>query len=98
MEQPLDGDLVTLLDEDGKEIVFDHLLTFKYEKKTYVALLPYDQADADEGEVTILETIEQPDGPIYQRIENEVLLNEVFDEFMELFEEKIAENDDLEDE
>ena len=34
------GEDVVLLDEDGKENTFEHILTFMYEGKKYVALSP----------------------------------------------------------
>lgn len=79
---------VTLLDEDDKECVFEHIITFLYEGERYVALSPIDQADDDEAEVILLK-IEQSDGEdTYVTIDNEVLLNEVFGAFLEIMDEQ----------
>ena len=79
--------IVTLLDEDENEVEFEHLLTFKYENERYVALVPAAQADDDEAEVILLR-VEHRDGEdIYVSVDNEVLLNEVFDEFLSLMDE-----------
>ena len=80
--------LVTLIDEEGKEVEFDLVATFDYEKKRYAALLPMDDVEGvGEDEVVILEIVKTPDGEIYRPIENEVLLDEVFNEFLEILDE-----------
>lgn len=80
--------LVTLIDEEGKEVEFDLVATFDYEKKRYAALLPMDDVEGvGEDEVVILEIVKTPDGEVYRPIENEVLLDEVFNEFLEILDE-----------
>ena len=80
--------LVTLIDEEGKEVEFDLVATFDYEKKRYAALLPMDDVEGvGEDEVVLLEIVKTPDGEIYRPIENEVLLDEVFNEFLEILDE-----------
>ena len=80
--------LVTLIDEEGKEVEFDLVATFDYEKKRYAALLPMDDVEGvGEDEVVILEIVKSADGEIYRPIENEVLLDEVFNEFLEILDE-----------
>lgn len=82
---------VVLLDEDGKETEFEHILTFVYEGERYVALSPIDEQktlDSDVEREVIMLKIENKDGEdTYSSIENEVLLNEVFDAFLELMDE-----------
>ena len=88
--------LVTLIDEQGKEVEFDLVATFDYEKKRYAALLPIDDVEnVGEDEVVILEIVKTPDGEIYRPIENEILLDEVFNEFIEILDE-MADGDDEE--
>ena len=88
--------LVTLIDEQGKEVEFDLVATFDYEKKRYAALLPLDDVEnVGEDEVVILEIVKTPDGEIYRPIENEILLDEVFNEFIEILDE-MADGDDEE--
>lgn len=85
---------VTLLDDSGKEVRFDHLLTFFYEKEKYIALMPLDDVEQmDEGEVLLLHVVDKGGEEIYEIIENEVLLEEVFNEFLELFEEVLEQED-----
>lgn len=84
-------DDVILLDEDGKEARFEHILTFLYEGSRYVALSPIpdeDSAmDSDEAEVVLLKVESVNGEDTYVSIESEVLLNEVFDEFLEMMDE-----------
>ena len=80
--------LVTLIDEQGKEVEFDLVATFDYEKKRYAALLPIDEVEnVGEDEVVLLEIVKTPDGEVYRPIENEILLDEVFNEFLEILDE-----------
>ena len=89
---------VVLLDEDGKETRFEHILTFLYEGSRYVALCPImedSSMEEDEAEVVMLQIVSENGEDTYKSIENEVLLNEVFDAFLELMEE--IEEEDEED-
>ncbi len=80
--------LVTLLDEQGREVVFDLVVTFDYDEKRYAALLPVDEVEGvGDDEVVLLEVVREDGEEVYRTIENEILLDEVFNEFMELFEE-----------
>ena len=85
---------IQLLDEGGKEVNFDHLLTFYHEQEKYIALLPLDEIqNVGEDEVVLLHVITKDDNDVYETIENEVLLEEVFFTFLELFEEILEQED-----
>jgi len=89
MEEMLDD--IILLDENGVESHFAHILTFLYEGGRYVALEPIEEdtdLESDEAEVVLFSIESTPDGDIYEPIENEILLGEVFDEFLSLMEEQ----------
>jgi len=80
--------IVTLIDEDGNEVDFDLLLTFDYEGKRYAALIPLDEVEnVAEDEVVILEIVKDETGESYRSLDNEILLDEVFEEFLTQFEE-----------
>jgi uncharacterized protein YrzB (UPF0473 family) len=86
--------LVTLIDEQGNEVEFDLVATFDYEKKRYAALIPIDEVEnVNEDEVVILEVVKDSDGERYLPIENDILLDEVFNEFLEILDE-MAEGDE----
>lgn len=70
--------LITLLDDEGKEVHFEILDCFDYSEKSYVVLLPYEE---DENEVVILEVIHHEDEDEFLSIDDEELLYKVFDEF-----------------
>lgn len=87
-------DEVVLLDENGEEARFSHILTFLYEGERYVALEPVEAAaeppamdEEEEAEVVLMRIVRGEDGDTYQPVENEVLLDEVFGRFLELMDE-----------
>ena len=85
-------DEVVLLDENGEEARFSHILTFLYEGDRYVALEPIEEGveqpeDEEEAEVVLMRIVRGEDGDTYQLVENEVLLDEVFARFLELMDE-----------
>ncbi len=87
-------DEVVLLDENGEEARFSHILTFLYEGERYVALEPVEVAaeppamdEEEEAEVVLMRIVRGEDGDTYQPVENEVLLDEVFGRFLELMDE-----------
>ena len=80
--------LVTLIDETGREVEFDLVATFDYEKKRYAALIPLDDIDnVNDDEIVILEIVKTADGEQYLPIQNDILLDEVFNEFLEILDE-----------
>ena len=90
--------IVELIDENGSTVRFDLVMTFDYEGKRYAALLPVEEVEGvGEDEVVLLEIVKDKSGENYVSIENPILLDEVFNEFIELFDE-MADGDDSEDE
>ncbi len=90
--------IVELIDENGNTVRFDLVMTFDYEGKRYAALLPVEEVEGvGEDEVVLLEVVKDKGGENYVSIENPILLDEVFNEFVELFDE-MADGDDGEDE
>ena len=87
-EQELDNILV-LNDEEGNEVEFEFLDLIEYEGEEYVILLPVeDEEEAEEpGEVVILklEDTENEDEESYVSVEDEDILNAVFEKFKEKF-------------
>ena len=83
--------VVTLVDENGHEVQFDHLMTFD----RYIALMPMEEVEGiGEDEVLIMQIKKDDNGEdTYVPVENPVLLEEVFDTFLELMEELDEEED-----
>ncbi len=84
-------EIITLTDENGVETAFEHVLTFLHEGERYVALIPVEEDssfDEDEEAEIVLLKIEHKNGEdVYTSIDNEVMLNEVFEAFIELMDE-----------
>lgn len=90
--------VIELIDESGNSVKFDLVMTFDYEGKRYAALLPIDDVEnVGDDEVVLLEVVKEKNGDNFVTIENPVLLDEVFNEFIELFDE-MADGDDEDDE
>lgn len=86
--------LVTLIDENGREVLFDLVATFDYDGRRYAALFPMDDvADVADDEVVLLEIVRENGEETYRTVGSEILLDEVFDEFMDIF-EQMADGDD----
>ncbi len=98
MSEEFNPDLVSVIDENGVEHVFEELDRIETDKAKYVALLPvYDEAEEildDDGELIILKVSEE-DGETYlEPIEDD---NE-FNEIGKIFEERLTEMFDFADE
>ena len=91
--------IIELIDESGNTVKFDLVMTFDYEGKRYAALLPVDEVEnVGDDEVVLLEVVKDKSGDNFVSIDNPVLLDEVFNEFIELFDEMADEDDEEEDE
>ena len=91
MSEEFNPDLVSVIDENGVEHVFEELDRIETDSAKYVALLPvYDDAEDildDDGEVIILKVEEDKDGETYLcPIENA----KEFDEVQKIFEERLS--------
>ena len=92
------GTIIELIDESGKTVQFDLVMTFDYEGKRYAAMLPVgDVEGVGEDEVVLLEIVKDKSGENYVTIDNPILLDEVFGEFLDLFDETFGDDDDDED-
>ena len=99
MNEEYGNDIVSVVDEDGVEHVFEELDRIETDKGRYVALTPvFDDAEEiieDDGELIILKVVEEDDGETYlEPIEDDT----EFDEIGNLFEQRIAELYDFDDE
>ena len=99
MEKEYNPDIVSVVDEEGKEHVFEELDRIETDDGRYVALLPmYDDPQEmldDSGELIILKVEEDDDGDTYLcPIEDE----DEFNEIGQAFEERLSELFDLDEE
>ena len=84
-------ELLTLTDENGNESTFEYLDVIEYQGKEYLILLPTDES----GEIVILE-IEPVDeeNENYISVEDEDLLNAVYDIFKEKYKDVLTFEDE----
>ncbi len=91
-------DIVSIVDEDGKEHIFEELDRIETDKGRYVALLPLpetpDQITEDDNELIILKVEEEKGETYLCPIEDD----EEFNEVGQAFEERLADMFDFEEE
>ena len=89
MSEEFNPDLVSVVDEDGVEHIFEELDRIETDDGRYIALLPvYDDADDiidDDGEIIILKVEEENGETFLAPIEDQ----KVFDEIGKIFEERL---------
>ena len=93
MEENFGGEeldnVVILNDEDGNEVKFEFLDLIELDDEEYVVLLPMTaEGEEDEGEVVILKVEdidEDTDEESYVSVDDEEVLNKVFEIFKEKF-------------
>lgn len=84
-------DLVSVLDDEGNQHQFEILDAIETDEGRYVALTPVfddpDQAVEDDGELIVLEVVNENGEDLLVPIEND----DTFDEIADIFEERLAE-------
>lgn len=85
MEQ---DDIVELVDEDGKEVSFEHLMTLEHKGNTYICLAPVEpDDDIGEDELVILRIDTDEDGnDAYVTIDDDEELDDLFEKYLEIAE------------
>ena len=76
---------ITLTDEDGKDVSFEILDTVQWKDRIFAVLLPFDE---DDDGIVILEIIpsEDPEFDDFVSVDDDALLEEVFEEFKKNYE------------
>ena len=85
--------IVTLKDEDGNDVKFEFLDLIDYEGEEYVVLLPAEETeDSEPDEVVILQlekgSDENSEEETYVSVDDEDVLNAVFEIFKEKFKDE----------
>ena len=91
MENEELDNIIVLNDEEGKEVRFEFLDLIEYDGEEYVVLLPViEEGEEDSGEVVILklEESESEDEESYVSVDDEEVLNTVFQMFKEKFKDE----------
>lgn len=94
-EEELDN-IIVLNDENGEEVKFEFLDLVELDGEEYVVLLPAEEDDEEEGEVVILrvEDTESEEEESYVSVDDEEVLNKVFEIFKEKFKDEFNFVDD----
>ena len=86
-----ESNLIVLNDENGEEIKFEFLDLIEYDGEEYVVLLPVlEEGEEDSGEVVILklEESDSEDEESYVSVDDEEVLNTVFQIFKDKFKDE----------
>ena len=90
--EELDDNIVVLNDEEGNEGQFEFLDLVELDDEEYVVLLPVtEEGEEEEGEVVILkleDTDEDSEEESYVGVEDEEILNKVFEIFKEKYKDE----------
>ena len=89
MEEELDN-IIVLNDENGEEVQFEFLDLIELDEEEYVVLLPVEEDEEAEGEVVILkvEDTDNEEEESYVSVDDEDILNKVFEIFKEKFKDE----------
>ncbi len=91
LNEELEDNIIILNDEDGKETKFEFLDLINYDDEQYVVLLPTEEESDEPGEVVILrieDTDQDSDEESYVSVEDEEVLNKVFEIFKDKFKDE----------
>lgn len=83
MSEEFGNNFVTLTDEDGNDVEFEHIDTVEYEGETYLAFIPADLSIEEEAEVVILKVVEEGGEELLEAVEDDAIADAVFDIVME---------------
>ena len=77
------SDFMTIVDEDGQEYELEVLTTLEYNGYSYLAVIPADDGENTDLEVSILKSVDEDGESILTAIEDEAELQAVYDLIME---------------
>ncbi len=96
-----DGEsIVEMIDDEGKTYRYEHIMTFEYKNEWYCAMTPAsdeeDEEEEDENteDVAIFRICGEEENEHLEIIEDDALLDELFAEFVRLYEEEDFEDED----
>ena len=91
------SNIIILNDENGNEVQFEFLDLIEYDSEEYVVLLPVlEEGEEDDGEVVILkvEDIDNEEEESYVSVDDEEVLQAVFEIFKDKFKDEFNFTDD----
>ena len=76
-----DDSIITLTDDDGNEVDFLLLDVVEYDEKDFLVLLPLEDEEDEDDNVLILQAVRNGEEETYVGIEDDAVLNAVFELF-----------------
>ena len=84
MSEEYGNDFVTLIDEDGNEVEFEHIDTVEYEGVTFLAFIPAELSVEEDAEVVIMQVVTDENGEeLLEGVEDDDIADAVFNIVME---------------
>ena len=96
-----DGDLITIVDDDGQEFELEYIDEIDYNGSTFVAFLPanMDESDPDYGLIILRSVPDENGEELFESIDDEAELDDVYNKFMVLlFDHEEEESEETEEE
>ena len=96
-----DGDLITIIDDDGQEFELEYIDEIDYNGSTFIAFLPanMDESDPDYGLIILRSVLDEIGEELFESIDDEAELDDVFNKFMVLlFDDEEEPSEDTEEE
>ena len=78
MADTFGSDFMTIVDEDGTEYELEVLSSLEYNGITYLSVIPADDQEDAQAEVSILKSVEEDGEPLLCAIEDEQELETVY--------------------
>ncbi len=94
-EEMQDDEIIVMVDEDGKEVEFNHIATLDYNNEWYIYVQPVELGDMDDDEMFIFKIEEDENGnDLFTPVEDEDLLDALYQEYLKECDLQDAKNED----
>lgn len=97
MNEEFGNDIVTLTDDEGNELVLEHLDTVEYNGMTYLAFIPEEMSVEDSYELIIMKVEQENGEEMLVTLDDEDELAEMFQIFSERLEDTFEEEESEEE-
>ena len=95
-----DGDLITIVDDDGQEFELEYIDEMDYNGSTYVCFLPanIDENDPDYGQIILRSILDENGEELFESVDDDAELDDVYNKFMVLlFDDEDEEEEEKEE-
>ena len=81
-----DGDLITIVDDDGQEFELEYIDEMDHNGSTYVCFLPanIDENDPDYGLIILRSVLDENGEELFESVDDDAELDDVYNKFMVL--------------